>query len=223
MTVDLMRADDRARPLQRRWRRAGLASLAALVVILAAFLPRAGGFIVAEDQFPHADVAVVLSGGPVPRTLAARDLYREGRIDRIVIIPEAADPVNEELIELGLHDPTVAPISARILAASGVPGTNVSFLPAPADGTIEEARRVRAFFGDRLPARIAVVTSKFASRRACFIFRRVLTTVAIACVPSSYDSFDPSRWWTQPRNALLVAMEYQKFIANAVMLMWQPA
>lgn len=191
-----------------------------LVSILGGVLlfPRAGQFIVAEDQFAFADTALVLSGEPVSRALAARDLYRQGRIGKILVLPEPFNPVTEQLVKLGLADLNLPPISERILVASGVPQEKIFFLPEPADGTIVEAQRVRRFFDGQSPQRLAVITSKFASRRACFIFRQVLRNMEIYCSPSPYDPFDPDRWWSKPRSALVVVMEYQKFLANAFTL-----
>ena len=201
--------------------RIGLSVVAVLLVSILAgvlLLPRAGRFIVAEDQFAHADTALILSGDPIRRALAARDLYLQGRIKQILVIPEPPDRVDEELVNLGLEDPTLPPLSERILMASGVPREKISFLPEPADGTIVEAHLAQRFLNGRPPQRLAVITSKFASRRACFVFRRVLKTIEIFCSPTPYDSFEPDRWWKQPRNALFVVMEYQKFLANAFTL-----
>ncbi len=188
--------------------------LGALAGIL--LIPRAGRFIVAEDPFPYAETALVLSGDPIRRALAARDLYRQGRVGQVLVIPEPSEPAEEELIKLGLMAPSS--LAERILVASGVPRSRISFLPGPADGTIAEAQQVRRFLEGRFPPRLAVITSKFASRRACYIFRRVLSNLEILCSPSPYDPFDPDRWWAKPRNALTVLMEYQKFFANAVAL-----
>jgi len=193
------------------------------VVVLALIVPvgvllisRAGRFVVAEDRFSYAETALVLSGDPLHRALAARDLYRQGRVGRILIIPEPLDPAEDELIKLGLPPPRL--LAERILVASGVPQSKFQFLPDAADGTIVEALRVREFLVGQLPPRLAVITSQFASRRACFIFRWVLHEVEILCAPTPYDRFDPERWWSRPRHALYVVMEYQKFITNVVVL-----
>ena len=182
--------------------------------------PRAGTFLVVEDQFSHADIALVLSGDAIHRSLAARDLYRQGRVDRILVIPEPVDPAMEELIRLGLIDPALPSWPERILVASGVPRSKITFLPEPVDGTIREAVRVRALLKDKPPSSLVVITSKFASRRAGFIFRHVLRREvgAIFCYPDPSDPFAPSRWWAQPRQALYVVMEYQKLLANALTL-----
>lgn len=192
-------------------------------------MPRAGAFLVVEDPFSHADVALVLSGLPVSRAFAARDLYRQGRVEEIWVIPEPANKiegevvsnqVTGELVQLGLLDPGLPQWSTRILAATGVPAARIVMLPEPANGTIVEARRIRAFLRSRPPRSMVLITSQSASRRARMIFRRVLrsTPVQIFSYPTPYDTFQADRWWVQPRNALTVVTEYQKLLTNALTL-----
>lgn len=207
------------------WRRVALSAIALLILLLVAVvLPRAGRFLVADEPSPAGDVAVVLSGEPVSRVLGARDLYRKGRVRRVLIVPEPPPDVavQRELTILGLLDPQLPPISERILVASGVPKSDIAFLGEPADGTAAEARRVRRSLAGRPDRRIVVVTSKFASRRACYVFRRVLRDREVVCAPTPYDPFDPAGWWSRPRDALYVLMEYQKFLATTVMLILEP-
>ena len=208
--------------LSRRARRIRWLTVLSLCLVLVAALacPRAGRFLVVEDAFAHAEVAVVLSGGAVVRALAAADLYKSKRVDRIVVIPDPPEAGRDQLIALGLLDPSLPPIAQRILAASGVPASQILFLSGPVDGTITEAFRIREFFGDQVPRSLVVVTSKFASRRARCIFRRVFarSPAVVLSYPSPYDPFEADRWWSQPRNALTVVMEYQKFVSNALTL-----
>ena len=192
-------------------------------------MPRAGAFLVVEDRFTHADVALVLSGLPVSRAFAARDLYRQGRVEEIWVIPEPAekiegevvsDRVMRELLRLGLLDPGFPQWSTRILAATGVPRARIVVLPEPANGTIVEACRIRALLRSHPPRSMVLITSRSASRRARMIFRHVLghSDVQIFSYPTPYDTFQADRWWTQPRNALTVVTEYQKLLANALAL-----
>jgi len=204
---------------RRPSRRGGLVPLLVALSALAWYLPRAGRVLVVEDAFDHAELVVVLSGQPAERSLAARDLYRAGRLDAVLIIPEPKDRTWRELVALKLEDP-VHPVSERILAASKVPAGRITFLSEPADGTINEARAVRAFLHGRRPKPLVLITSKSGSRRARMIFRRVLGPdgVEVLSSPTPYDSFDPERWWRSPRNALAVVMEHQKFLVNALAL-----
>ncbi len=181
--------------------------------------PRLGLWIVEQDTFDHADLAVVLSGNPVQRSLAARDLYLQRKIDRVLIIPEPRDQtIEKEMIKLGLKDPhkKTVPTSEAILVKSGVPKTAIAFFPQPVDGTILEAPAIHNFLEGHMPKKMVVITSRFASRRACTIFRQVFKNdpVDIFCSPTSYDSFNPKKWSEKPRDALYVLMEYQKLVVN---------
>lgn len=199
--------------------------LVVIGVAVGLFVPQAGRFLVTEDRITHAELALVLSGDPIRRSLAARDLYRQGLVDAILVIPEPPDPLEPELVKLGVLEPNLPPWSERILVASGVPRAKLSFLPTPADGVITEALQVRRFLQGRFPATLVVITSKFASRRAGVVFRHVLKRdpVTVLCYPSPYDPFIPDRWWSHPRNALVVVMEYQKCVVNAFRLIIGPS
>ena len=189
-------------------------------------LPRAAAWLVVNDRVPHADLAIVLSGDPVRRTLAARDLFLAGTVDRILIIPEPPEDrsLETELARLGLIDPSAQkppPWPARILAASGVPRDRFAFLSESVDGTINESRHVHQALAAAMPRSLAVVTGPLASRRAKFIFARRFAPerVRVFAVPTTYEPVQLARWWTKPRNALQVVTEYQKLLANALMLL----
>ena len=204
---------------QRRASRAIWTLFVVAGLTLAFFFPHAGRFLVVEDAFDHAEIGLVLSGSPAMRTLGARELYRQSRIGSILIIPEPEGPVFEALVRLGLEDPD-QPLAERILLASGVPQAKIEVLPRSMDGTINEARYVRASLRGRLPRQLALITSKSASRRARHIFRHVFRKdgVMILSSPTPYDGFQADRWWTHPRNALTVLTEYQKLCVNVLSL-----
>lgn len=193
----------------------------------------AGRFLVVRDPFEQADVALVLSGLPTSRALAARDLYRAGRVREILVIPEPPNKVEgegvsaealAELTRLGLVKPNRPQWAQQVLVATGVPRSSITVMPKAVDGTIGEAERVRAFLEGRLPQRLVLVTSRSASRRARMIFRRVFRKdgVQVLSSPTPYDAFEPDRWWSHPRNALNVVTEYQKLLVNALTLLLHP-
>lgn len=180
----------------------------------------AGTFLVVEDGFESADVALILSGDPMGRSLAARDLYRQGRVQSILVIPEPPNPLEDELSEIGLVETNRLPLSQRILEASGVPRTKIKFLANSADGTFDEAQSVKRGFqrAGIFPDSLALITSPYASRRARFIFRNVLRgpSIQVHAYPDPYEAFSSQQWWTKPRNALDVVMEYHKFAVNLI-------
>ena len=214
---------------RRTFRRIVFVLVAALLLALGLFIPHAGSWLVVQDVVSHAEAAVVLSGLPTSRAFAARDLYRRGIVDAIWVIPEpvakiegemVGDEIFAELIRLRLVDPSAEQWARRLLVAMGVPSDKIVVLPAPAHGTINEARQVRQVFHGRLPERLVLITSKSASRRARYIFRRVFQRddVEILSYPTPYDPFEARRWWTAPRNALTVVTEYEKLLINVLTL-----
>lgn len=214
---------------RRTFRRVVLVLLVALLLAIGLLVPHAGSWLVVQDPVSHAEAAVVLSGLPTSRAFAARDLYRQGIVERIWVIPEPVqkiegemitDEIFEELVRLRLVNPSADQWVRRLLTASGVPLEKIVLLPDPAHGTIQEARQLRQAFNGRPPKRLVLITSKSASRRARYIFRRVFQDdgVEILSSPTPYDPFEAGRWWAVPRNALTVLTEYEKLLINVLTL-----
>ncbi len=214
---------------RRTWRRLIVVLVVAMLLASGLFIPHAGSWLVVADPVTHAEVAVVLSGLPTSRAFAARDLYRQGLVEEIWVIPEPVQKIEgemvrqevfEELVHHGLIEPTREQWAQRILVAMGIPQDKVVMLPKPAHGTINEAHWVREAFHDRLPTRLVIITSKSASRRARYIFQTVFKhdEIDILSYPTPYDSFEAQRWWSNPRNALTVVTEYEKLLINMLTL-----
>jgi uncharacterized SAM-binding protein YcdF (DUF218 family) len=205
-----------------RWRRGPFAGLAtaALVSLLVLFAgSHAGELLVERDAMRPVDTVVILAGAPVElsRVLEGRDVLQAGWATRIILSPEATDPaVDRELARLGL--PNANEQAVQVLVGSGVPAENITLL-AESDSTRTEARRVRDSFGEHWPARLAVVTSPFHTRRACFVFRQLLPGVEVTCVPTRYEYFDTARWWADRVYWRHAAAEYAKWAVNAVELL----
>lgn len=213
-------------------RRIALILLVAWLLALGLFIPHAGSWLVVQDPLTHAEVALVLSGLPTSRALAARDLYRQGIVEQIWVIPEPVqkiegemvkDEVFDELVRANLVDPSTPQWAQQILVSMGVPAERITVLAKPAHGTIHEARLIRETFTDHLPSRLVIITSKSASRRARYIFRNVFKGdgVEVVSYPTPYDPFEAAHWWSTPRNALSVVTEYEKLLINILTLVLQ--
>lgn len=174
-------------------------------------------------QIPiNADIAVVLSGGSIPRVLAARDLYKNGSVKKILLIPEPSgtSSADKELHKLGISRMKANEITQRILEASQVPPSDVLTLPHSINGTINEAKAVDEFLEDFPKIKqVAIVTTKLNSQRQCYIFRQVLADTEILCHASPYDNLNIDNWWTHPRQALGIFIEYLKLISNFLTLL----
>ncbi len=198
--------------------------LAVVGLVLALFFLQAGKFLVVEDSFTHAEVALMLSGKPTGRALGVRDLYREGKVDRLWVIlePPAYGPIYQALLEINLVQSGDSQWSERILAASQVPQKKITLFPG-VHSTLEEAKMIRDHLAqEKSPSRLVLVTGKTHTRRARFIFRSILKNqqIEVLVYPTPYDSFEPVRWWSRPKDALRVFDEYAKLLVNSVELVW---
>lgn len=168
--------------------------------------------LTAKDEPIQADLIVVLSGNPIPRTLSARDLYARGLSRKILLIPgaPAPSPLLHELEKLGFKRPPSS-TTQRILIASGVPVSAVDQLPSHAENTKDESRLVRTYAAEHAVKSILLVTSPISSRRQCWIFKGALPSVRISCQPTPYEYIEYDR-----KLILQVINEYMKVAANAV-------
>lgn len=193
----------------------GLLSLASggcliVVSIFPTLLRGPVALLVTKDEPMKSDLIVMLSGQPVSRALAARDLYMAGLSRKVLIIPEPPNPLSEELAKLGFEKSPYS-TSQRILMASGVPLSAVDHLPSHAEGTEMEARLVEAYAAKHGTKSVLLVTSPLSSRRQCWLFKRALPSVGISCQPSAYELIEYHR-----RLTLWIINEYLKIAANTV-------
>jgi uncharacterized SAM-binding protein YcdF (DUF218 family) len=177
-----------------------------------------GEWLVVEDQFGPADLMVVLGGSPVVRSLAAADYYRQGQAPLIFV--SRGDLVRHELVEdVDLTEAGEWGVIYRLLKARGVPPENIIIDTVYVNNTMEEARRVKTFIKGRGVKNLILVTSRYHSRRADWIFEKVLGAgVKVISRPSSYDTFDPQSWWHDREQTKWLLMEYQKLAYTLIEL-----
>jgi len=135
--------------------------------------------------------AMVLGGDPNGRAYAAAALVRAGLAERVLLSRVA--------LELGTcgnglpeHE-----VSRRVLLSRGVPESNVLVLGPEVSTTRDEALALAEFLEDHPTERVAVVTNDFHTRRAQWIFRRILGCRAenLQFVSAPNDDFVLQRWW----------------------------
>jgi uncharacterized SAM-binding protein YcdF (DUF218 family) len=172
-----------------------------------------GEYLVTHESPQKADAIIVLGGEIPTRGLTAADLYRQGLAAMVLVSPGRSSPRRKETIsELKIELPNDADLNRRVLIRLGVPPTAIHEIDE-AEGTIGEARALQAIV-PRLGIRsVLVVTSKYHTRRAGMTFRRVLgDSVQVQAIGSSYDDFQPSRWWQDRHDAHHLILEYQKLL-----------
>jgi uncharacterized SAM-binding protein YcdF (DUF218 family) len=167
-----------------------IAFLAVLFVLYLArnpLLRLAGNFWVVDDPPAHADAIVVLSDDNYfgERAARAAELFKAGWAPRVVASGRNLRPY-ASIAELMQHD----------LKDRGVPESAIVRFPNRAENTREEAAAVSEFVASHGWKRIVVVTSNYHTRRARYIYERLLPAGTSLQVSAAHDSeFDPSGWW----------------------------
>jgi len=161
--------------------------LGALYLARHPLLRLAGGFWVVEDSPQASDAIVILSDDDFSADRASRaaQLFKEGFAPRIVASGRYLRPY-ASVAELMQHD----------LTDRGVPESAIVRFPMHATDTREEAVALSQFLSSRGWKKILVVTSNYHTRRARYIYERVLPPGFELRVISAPDSeYDPDNWW----------------------------
>jgi uncharacterized SAM-binding protein YcdF (DUF218 family) len=199
----------------------GLGALAAIALIGINYsgnlLGMIGRFIVQDQAAAASDAVVVLYTGTeyYPRLIQAAQLYREGLAAKVVINGNRKTDTLRLLEAKGFqaccawYDDYV-----RILALYGVPPGDV--IPIGAEDvydTITEAAAVGPRLVERGLRRILITTSKYHTRRAAHIWKRMFAPdLSIRMIAAKDDPFDPDRWWRDGRQIKWVLAEYGAWV-----------
>lgn len=175
----------------------------------------AASLLVVETPPKQADVGVVLAGD-FSRALYASDLYHRGFVPKVWLSrPERERPLRQ-LDVLGVPYPRQEEVSRAVLLRQEVPADRIELFGNGVASTIEEARAVAEFLGQRPDIRsILLITSRFHARRAEAIFRTILKDhphLEIQAVWSPYDGFVVDQWWKDRDSARQVVLETAKWL-----------
>lgn len=173
--------------------------LLALFLLRAPILRTAGGWLVVEDALQPSDAIVVLGDDNYAASRATRgaELFGERWAPKVVASGRYLRPYASiaELMRKDLTDRSVPESAVVVLASNG-------------SNTREEAIAVRELMRKNRWRRIIVVTSSYHTRRARFIYRRVLDPAdEVRVAPAADPDFDPQRWWQQRSGRKFAFME----------------
>jgi uncharacterized SAM-binding protein YcdF (DUF218 family) len=167
-------------------------------------LREAGNFWVVDDPIEHSDAIVVLGDDDYSGDRAARaaELYRQGWAPVVVASGRMLRPY-AGIAELEAHD----------LEADGVPQSAIVQFAQRAEDTHEEAVALRGLFAQRGWHNVVIVTSNYHTRRARFIFSRVLPQDVQSRVSAAPDTnYDPGGWWYSRQGIKLFSFECVSYL-----------
>lgn len=185
----------------------GLTMCLAAILHYEAILPIMCEWLNVGEEPDCAEHVLVLPGDPTYRPLVAAALGNAG-LAKTVLIPETYTSAD---VKDGLSPPT-AIVLGRVVEARGVPSEQIVLLTGASRTTFGDARALLRFLQDRPQDRVIVVTNAFHTRRARFIFRRVLGAEAdrLRFVAAPNPGFADHDWWKHRNGASTVLSENLK-------------
>lgn len=174
--------------------------LVLLYMVRHPLLRLAGDYWVVGDSAQASDAIVILSDDNFSADRAARaaQLFKEGFAPRIVASGRYLRSY-ASIAELMQHD----------LTDRGVPESVIIRFPIHAEDTLEEAEALSSFLSSRGWKKILLVTSNYHTRRARYIYERILPRGFELRVIAAADSdFDPDNWWRSREGEKLFLHEF---------------
>lgn len=205
----------------RRWFRLPIVLAAGLVSALALgyaarepLLVGAARILTVDDAEAPADYLVVLGGGAETRPFEAAALYRRGLAPKVLVFEHKTDRITD----LGLA-PTHDELYRKVLELEGVRSGAIQRVPGVVDSSWDEARALREYLASYPAKRLILVTSAEHTRRARWVFRKVLAQVPVdvQMAAARHLRFDETNWWKTDEGALAYLHEYLKLPVYWVM------
>jgi uncharacterized SAM-binding protein YcdF (DUF218 family) len=152
----------------------------------------AGEGLVVEDPLEKSDAIIILSDDNfyADRATRAAELFRQ-KLAPVVVASGIRLRPNAGIAELMTHD----------LIERGVPRENILPFPQDADDSKEEAQFLRKLVQEKNWKSVIVVTSNYHTRRAKYIFGKILTNSVTVRVAAARDAdYDPEHWWERRKS-----------------------
>ncbi|MGQ9916959.1 MAG: YdcF family protein [Bryobacteraceae bacterium] len=199
---------------RRRWL---MAACAAAVLGLALWtakwriLAAAGTFLVDAGPAQPAELILLLNGDLDTRPSAAAGLWKRGFAPCIAI----ARSESSRAVQMGLV-PNITDLAIEMLAREGVPRETIVEIPFPGGitSTRDEAAAFKTWLQRHPARRILVVTNAIHTRRARWIFSKVLdgSGVQLTFFGVPDRRYRLERWWENEHGFLGVYNEYLKLV-----------
>ncbi len=132
-------------------------------------MPALGTWLDVGEKPKAADYVMLLTGEENSRPYMAAALVRAGYARKVLVAKiNNLLPADEDLV------PPAEEIVRRVIVSRGIPAEDVIILPDCATTTFDEAKALAFFRGINPEARVLIVTNHCHTRRARWIFSRVL-------------------------------------------------
>lgn len=176
-------------------------------------LPCVANWLDVGETPRRADFVLPLGGDLNTRPFVAAALLKCGFANKVLVPRVPRQPEAEERIVAPHHE-----LVARILMHRGVPIDKIMFLGERNDSTYDEAQSLHEFLRNSPASRVIIVTSFFHTRRARWIFARVLgesmKQVSFGAAP--WEGFNADTWWWREEGFCFIVLENLKFGAYLV-------
>ncbi|MGH7311728.1 MAG: YdcF family protein, partial [Candidatus Rokuibacteriota bacterium] len=173
-------------------------------------------YLVVADRLEPSDAIFVLAGTG-PRLAEAAALYRKGLAPVLVL---SLPPDRNQRARQLLGEPAFQERAMRALVHAGVPGHAVVRLDQVVVNTDEELAVDFDYARAQGFRRVILVTSPQHTRRVRMIWDADNQTALPALVhPTSFEEFDPARWWRSSRS---LAKSLYELAAIAHFLLGRP-
>lgn len=162
-------------------------------------LREVGSLWIVQDHIEPADAIVVVGDDDftADRAREAASLFHMGWAPQVVASGRMLRPYT-----------SIADLISRDLESQAVPASAVVRFSHRANNTLEEAEALRLLISQKGWHRILLVTSNYHTRRARYIFRKVLPdNVSLEVIGAVSGDFDPASWWESRQGRKTFALE----------------
>jgi len=176
------------------------------------------GHVLIVDIRPEpSDAIVILAGGlAIDRPLQAVDLYRAGIASELIVTREAVGYNHEYLERHGVRVFETYESYLQVLSGFGIPSDRIHVLDQPVQSTIDELEKVRDYCVKKGWRKLAIVTSRFHTRRSLIAARFAFgPEFTLSVTGSSYDRFGANNWWQERGPLRNFIIEFEKLLLYA--------
>jgi len=172
-----------------------------------------GNFLIKNNTLSNSDAVIVLTTGVdyYPRLTEAAQIYKQGLTKKVIINGNRKSDTLRKIEAMGFNAPCHwSEKFIQMLAIMGVPRDKVIVVNGEdIFDTVSEAKVVGEYAHTHGMKDLTIVTSKFHTRRAGYIWEHVYPNrFSISVAAAKDDPFNPAAWWKSGRQIRSLLGEY---------------